>query len=162
MKAALNKATDKRIHRRDAHLRRRAAIRSPLPNGPATQFERDIDAPGCIESWPAATLVSPAAHRIIDGDVFEADGDLYYVELVLPSTGGAQCDVLIIRGNERMRCDDRSARRAIQVRDIEQMIVEERVDFPFGPSAKQFNLHRGWGRGGRTLASLGITFGGDA
>lgn len=161
MKAALKKATAAHI-RRHAHLRRRAAIRSPLPNGPATQFERDTDAPGCIESWPAATPVSPAADRIIDGDVFEADGDLYYVELVLPSTGGAQRDVLIIRGNERMRCDDRSARRAIQVRDIEQMIVEERIDFPFGPSAKQFNLHRGWGRGGRTLASLGIAFGGDA
>lgn len=162
MRAASTTADGARIQRRRARWRRRGAIRRPLPNGPATQFLRDTDAPGCVESWPASCPVSPAASKIMDGEIFEADGDLYYVDEVFASDGGVQRDVLIIRGCEFMRCDERTARRAIQVRDIEQMIVEDRIDFPFVSSAKQFNLARGWGRGGRTLGSLGITSGTDA
>lgn len=90
--------------------------------------------------------VSPAARKIIDGDVFEADGDRCQVKKVLPSTSGAQPDVLIIRGRGWTRFDDHSACCALQVRDIEQMIVEERIDFPCVCSAKQFNLYRSWPR----------------
>ena len=67
-----------------------------------------------------------------------------------------QADLLILRGHEYMRCPERSSRRAMQVRDLEMLIERERVDIPFGPSARQFNLSRGWCLGGRTMASLGI------
>jgi len=113
-------------------------------------------------NWPASTPVSPAARAFIEGATFEIDGDLYWVDRVIPSGGGAQTDVLIVGGHESMRCDERTVRRAMQVRDVEELIEQDRASFLFGPNARKMNLSHGWSRGGRTLASLGIELGGEA
>ena len=138
-----------------------SAVRRPLREGPSTHFRRDPDRISGATDWPADDPVTPAARRMMDGETFEVDGDFYTVEDVHPSTMGAQADVLVLRGFEQVRGDERTTLRAIQVRDLETLIDEGRVEIPFFGSARQFNLQRGWCRGGRTMASLGITFGDD-
>ncbi|MDR6115055.1 MULTISPECIES: hypothetical protein [unclassified Sphingomonas] len=159
MKAVFGKSAAKRAPRPISHSYRRVAVRRRSPDGPGPRIERKTGELSRIRRWPAETPVSPAARKIIDGDVFAADGDLCQVEELLPSTGGAQADVLIIR--EWLELGERSACRALQVRDIEEMIVEERINFPFVCGAKEFNLSCGWGPGDRPLASVGIALGGD-
>lgn len=123
--------------------------------GRQRQFAPDPDGP--FEPLPAGMPITPAVRMFISEQVpFEIDGDLYFVDRVLRSGEGRQADLLILRGHEYMRCPERSSRRAMQVRDLEMLIERERVDIPFGPSARQFNLSRGWCLGGRTMASLGI------
>ena len=125
------------------------------------QFWQDPDR--SLFPLEAATPVTPAIKLFIEQDEpFEIDGDLYHVAEVLVSDKGPQADVLIMRGHEYMRCDERSTVRAIQVRDLEELIDQDRVGIPFGPGARDYNLSRGWCRGGRTLGSLGITFGDGA
>lgn len=143
------------------HAQRRA-VRRPLREGPSTHFRRDPDRVSGATVSPADDPVTPAARRIMDGETFEIDGDFYTVEDVHPSTTGAQADLLVLRGFEQTRTDERTTRRAIQVRDLETLIDEGRVDIPFFGCARQFNLEHGWCRGGRTMASLGITFDRDA
>lgn len=125
------------------------------------QFWQDPDR--SLFPLPADTPVTPAVTMLIDEQTpFEIDGDLYHVLAALPSDEGRQADVLVLRGHEYMRCDQRSTVRAIQVRDLEELIDQDRVDIPFGPSARDYNLSRGWCRGGRTMGSLGIFLGGGA
>lgn len=142
--------------------RRGGSARAAFPigrRGGATQFELNSDRP--VDRLPARTPITPAIRLLTTGsEPFEIDGDLYYVEKVYASGRGRQADVLLLRGHEYMRCAERRTRRAIQVRDLEQLIDQDRVDIPFGPSAKQYNRSCGWTRGGRTLASLGILIGG--
>ena len=147
-----------------------AAIRERLANGetPADdllrrnrQFRQDPDR--SLHPLEADTPVTPAVEMLIEEAApFEIDGDLYQVLAALPSGEGRQADVLVLHGHEYMRCEQRSAVRAIQVRDLEELIDQDRVDIPFGPSARDYNLSRGWCRGGRTVGSLGITLGGNA
>ena len=124
------------------------------------QFWQDPDR--SLFPLPANTPVTPAIRMFIaEKAPFEIDGDLYFVDAVMTATGGRQADVLILRGHEYMRCPERSSVRAIQVRDLEEYIDQDRVDIPFARSAKHYNLSRGWCRGGRTRGSLGITLGRD-
>lgn len=88
--------------------------------------------------------VSPAAQHIIDGEPFDLDGDHFYVDTHLGCGGDPIRDVLVIRGVEYMRCDERKVRRAVQVRDVELWIAQDRVCFPFGPSALGMNIAKGW------------------
>ena len=123
--------------------------------GTHRQFAPDPDGP--FDPLPAQMPVTPAVRMFIREQVpFEIDGDLYLVDEVFRSHEGRQADLLILRGHEYMSCPERSSRRAMQVRDLEILIERERVDIPFGPSARHFNLSRGWCLGGPTLASLGI------
>lgn len=161
MKAVIGKSAAKRARRQISGSHRRVAVRRRSPNGLGSRFGRGTGELSRIERWPAETPVSPAAQRIIKGDVFATDGDLCQVKKVFPSIDNAQADVLIIRNSGYVQLDDRSSCRALQVRDIEQMIVDERIDFPSVCDAKRFNLSCGWGPGNRPLASLGIALGGD-
>lgn len=161
-----------------------AALRRPLPTGPSTQFDRDPDHEWGGAAWPATAKITPAARLAMGGEPMMIDGDVYHVDQILPATrgksiqigldltdvedevltsGGTQRDVLILRGTESMRCDERSVCRAMQVRDLEVLIDQDRVEFPYqGYSGRDLNLARGWNRGGRTLACLGITLGAHA
>lgn len=124
--------------------------------GTATHFQPDPDGP--FAPIPARTPVTPFIEFVIDGtEPFEIDGDLYHVETVWKSGRGCQADILILRGHEYMRCPQRNSRRAIQVRYLEELVHQGRVEIPFHGCARQWNLDRGWCRGSRTLASLGIT-----
>jgi hypothetical protein len=150
------------IERWFAHMkraRRRVALRRLIPNGPATQFTRHPDRVAGATDWPADDPITPGARLLIRGEPFEIDGDIYFVEDVHPSTVGPQADILVLRGYEYMRGEDRSTRRAVQVRDLETLIDDDRVFMPFIGGARQFNLSRGWCRGGRTLKALGIELG---
>jgi hypothetical protein len=91
--------------------------------------------------------VSPAAQRIIDGAPFDLDGDHFYVDDHFKSYNEPTRDVLVIRGVEYMRCDERKVRRAVQVRDVEAWIAQDRVDFAFGPPALDLNHYWGWRAG---------------
>lgn len=159
MKPVFNKSAAERAWRQISRSHRRVAAGGRSPDRFRSRFHRDTGEPSRIERWSFETPVSPAAQKIIEGDVFEADGEICQVEDVLPSTGGAQADVLIIR--QWLGHGDCSACHAVQVRDIETMIVEDRIDFPFVCGAKELNLSCGWGFGDRPLASVGIALGGD-
>ena len=145
-------------------------IRDRLANGESPeddvlrrnrQFWQDPDR--SLFPLPARTPMTPAIKMFIaTREHFEIDGDIYFVEAVLRARAGRQADVLILRGHEHVRCDERSSRRALQVRDLEELIDQDRVDIPFGTSARCYNLSRGWCRGGRTMGSLGINLGNDA
>jgi len=170
---------------RDAARKRlQAALRRPLPTGPSTQFARDPDHEWGGAAWPATARITPAARLAMGGEPMMIDGDVYHVDQILPATrgkriqigldltdaedevltpGDTQRDVLVLRGTEYMRCDERSVCRAMQVRDLEDLIYQDRVEFPFqGYSGRDLNLAQGWNRGGRTLASLGFTLGARA
>ena len=122
------------------------------------QFRQNPDRSLC--PLPADAQVTPAVTMFVEEHApSENDGDLYHVLAKLPSADGPRADVLILRGHEYMRCDERSTVRAIQVRDLEELIDQDRLDIPFGLGARDYNFARGWCRGGRTLASLGITSG---
>lgn len=155
MRAAAKPALERAISRMKRNYRR-ASMRRPLPNGPATQFHRDPDREDGAPIWPADDSITPAALLFMKGEPFEIDGDSYHVERVIASKRGQQADLLVLRGREHMRCKERTTRRAIQVRDLEDLIDQDRVVVMFGVSARQWNLDRGWCRGGRTLASLGF------
>lgn len=92
---------------------------------------------------PANRPVSPAAKLLVSEDVlFDIDGDHYWVDGLFGSTHGEQADVIILRGVEYMRCPERTVRRAMQVRDLERLIEQDRVDIAFGPSAIEYNRRR--------------------
>lgn len=118
---------------------------------------------GPVDPTVAGQVPSPAVrHLVDDGAVFEVDGDYYTVDRVIPSGSDPQADVLVLDGYEHVDGDERTSRRALQVRDIEALIIGDRVDLPFIGSARRYNLDRGWGNGGPTLDSLGLLTGGDA
>lgn len=148
-----------RLLKRAKRARRRAALRRPLPIGPATRFVRHPERISGATEWPADDPITPAARLLMEGEPFEIGGDLYSVEAVHRSTIGRQADVLILRGHELARGEEHSTRRAIQVRDLETLIDDDRVGITFIGCARQYNLSRGWCRGGCTLASLGIDLG---
>lgn len=87
---------------------------------------------------------SPAAQLIVAGGFFDLDGDHFVVEDHFACGGDPGGDVLIIRGVEYMRCDERQVRKAVQVRDVEAWIANDRIGFPFGPSALGLNIAEGW------------------
>lgn len=122
-----------------------------------------LDDGGPVYATVTGQSPSPAVRHVVDDEaVFEIDGDYYTVDRIIPSGSDPQTDVLVLDGYEHVDGAERTSRRALQLRDLEALIADERVDLPFIGSARQFNLDRGWANGGRTLASLGITFGGDA
>lgn len=105
--------------------------------------------------WP-----SPAVRQFIDREIpFEIDGDFFTIVRVAPSRSDPQCDVLLLEGYEHVEGDERATRRTLQLRDLEALIMTDRVNIPFVATARQYNLNRGWANGGRTMASLGIVFG---
>lgn len=134
-----------------------------IPCGPTTQFPRDPDLKGVATSTfrAADDPVTPAVLLIMEGEPFQIDDKFYDVDRVIPSAKGSQADLLILRDAELAHHPKRWVCRALQVRDLEELVCQDRVDLFFG-SAWRYNLDNGWGRNGRTMASLGITFGGAA
>lgn len=137
-------------------IHERRLMRRALPVGPSTQFlpgpDREVEVP----AWPSDDPITPVVLLFMDGEPFEIDGDSYHVERVLASNRGSQADLLILRGHEFMRCEERETLRAIQVRDLEDLVDQDRVELMFGANARRLNLDCGWCRGGRTLTSLGF------
>lgn len=150
--------------RRQRRAAYREAMERELASGPATQFRRDPDLEGVAASTfrAADDPVTPAVLLLMDGEPFQIDGDAYHVDRVLRSSRGPQADLLVLRGSEYTRCSLRSVCRALQVRDLEELVDQDRVHLTSGRSARRFNLDAGWGRNGRTMGSLGFTFGGVA
>jgi hypothetical protein len=103
---------------------------------------------------PDHTLISPAARRIVDGALFDLDGDHYWADDHFSCGGDPAGDVVVLRGVEYMRCVERQVRRAVQIRDIEAWIEEDRVDFAFGPAALDVNAAVGWIAAPNGVASL--------
>lgn len=93
---------------------------------------------------PDRTGISPAARRVVDGALFDQDGDHHWADDHFPCGGDPAGDVVMLPGVEYMRCDHREVRRAVQIRDIEAWIESDRVDFAFGPSALGVNAAAGW------------------
>lgn len=158
MSAAAKPHIERLLARMD-RLRHRAAAHRLLPGGRVSRFARDPDRPAGATEWPVDDPVTPAARLMLAGEPFEIDGDIYSVEDIYPSDTGPQANILILRGYEHSQGEERSTRSAIQVRDLETLIDEDRVNITFAGSARQFNVARGWCRGGRTIGSLGIALG---
>jgi hypothetical protein len=94
----------------------------------------------CRSPAPACRPLSPAARLLVEhGIVFDIDGDHYTVDQHFEARTGPQADIIILHGVEYMNGPIRIVRRAIQVRDLERLINEDRVDIAFGPPARQFN-----------------------
>lgn len=87
---------------------------------------------------------SPAAQRIMDGALFDLDGDHYWADAHFPDEEDAARDVVVLRSVEHMRRDQREFRRAVQMRDVEAWIDQDRIDFAFGPAALDVNISSGW------------------
>jgi len=96
-----------------------------------------------VDSTKAA--ISPAVQRIIEGWLFDLDGDHFWIDRHFKHGHDPARDVLVLRGVEYMRCDQREVCRAVQVRDVEAWIEQDRIDFAFGPTALALNLALGWG-----------------
>ena len=89
---------------------------------------------------PACRPLSPAARLLVEqGIIFDVDGDHYMVDQRFKACTGPQADIIILHGVEYMSGPARIVRRAIQVRDLERLICEDRVDIAFGPPARQYN-----------------------
>lgn len=142
------------------HLSLKAAVPGALPlTSGRTRTVRHfrIKRDGPLSAIDDDQPASPAVELFLAGDtVFEIDGDIYQVARLAPSSAGPQSSTVVIEGFEHVGCPERIVRRAMQVRDLEALVAEDRVDIPFGPSARQYNLDRGWANGSRTLASLGV------
>jgi hypothetical protein len=77
--------------------------------------------------------IGAAAHRLVKGEPFSLDGDPFYVEDHYECGGDPTSDVLVIRGVGHNGCDHRWVRRAVQVRDVDQWIAQERSDVSLDP-----------------------------
>lgn len=106
---------------------------------------------------PADRPLSPAARLVIDRAIFDFGPDHFGVSDVYAAASGRQADLLILYGTNHDDEDGGGCSRAIQVRDLEDLIETDRIDIAFIGPARAYNRARGWGRDGEpTLGSLGI------